>query len=347
MKALSRRDFLKLSGTAFASPLLPRSWRSPQANNPIEWLAGVPLGRVTPKRIRLVSRPHPDGERLDYKYQDDIFQVLRSVVGTGFYPHNHVWFETPDGYAYSSWVQPVRFDPNEPLPVVSGEGIYVELSVPYSDAHAEPDPEAPLVYRLYYSSAYQINDRVAAADGSVWYRLNDENGVKMFGQAVHFRPIVEEEFAPLSPDVSDKSIVVRLKQQSLSAYEGKAEVFRARISSGRTYFGEDGTTLGSLTPGGDHPLWSKRASRHMSGGTRENGYDLPGVPWVMYFAANGAALHGTYWHNDFGTPKSAGCINLRPQDAKWLFRWTLPKVPYTPGHITVQWPGGTKVIIQE
>ncbi|MBI3176443.1 MAG: L,D-transpeptidase [Chloroflexi bacterium] len=63
----------------------------------------------------------------------------------------------------------------------------------------------------------------------------------------------------------------------------------------------------------------------MSGGTPQNGYDLPGVPWVSYFAGNGAALHGTYWHNDFGTPKSAGCINLRPQDARWLFRWTLPE----------------------
>jgi len=91
----------------------------------------------------------------------------------------------------------------------------------------------------------------------------------------------------------------------------------------------------------------KRASRHMSGGTRENGYDLPGVPWVSYFSGNGAALHGTYWHNDYGTPKSAGCINLRPQDAKWLFRWTLPEVPYVPGYITVEWPGRTKVIIQD
>jgi lipoprotein-anchoring transpeptidase ErfK/SrfK len=85
----------------------------------------------------------------------------------------------------------------------------------------------------------------------------------------------------------------------------------------------------------------------MSGGTRENGYDLPGVPWVSYFSGNGAALHGTYWHNDYGTPKSAGCLNLRPEHSKWLFRWTLPEVPYVPGYITVEWPGGTKVIIQD
>ena len=85
----------------------------------------------------------------------------------------------------------------------------------------------------------------------------------------------------------------------------------------------------------------------MTGGTPENGYDLPGVPWVSYFSGNGAAIHGTYWHNDYGTPKSSGCLNVRPEDAKWLFRWTLPQVPYVPGMITVEWPGGTKVIIRD
>lgn len=343
---ISRRDFFKLSGSVLAGAVFPRWQPSPQLVAWVQWPQGVPLGRVTPKRIRLIARPHPDGQRLDYKYADEVVQVYRSVVGEGFYPHNHVWFETPEGYAYSAWVQPVRYDLNRPLPVISGEGTYVELSVPYSDARVEPNSEAPVVYRLYYGSTYQVNHRVAASDGSVWYRINDENGVSMFGQAEDFRPVTEADLSPLSLQVDDKSIVVRLKQQLLSAYEGKSEVFRTQISSGRTYFGDDGTTLGSLTPAGEHPLWSKRISRHMSGGTPENGYDLPGVPWVMYFAASGAALHGTYWHNDFGTPKSSGCINLRPQDAKWLFRWTLPNTPYIPGYITVQWPGGTRVKIE-
>ena len=44
----------------------------------------------------------------------------------------------------------------------------------------------------------------------------------------------------------------------------------------------------------------------MTGGTPQNGYDFPGVPWVMYFSSNGAAQHDTYWRNNFGTPKSAG-----------------------------------------
>ena len=352
---LSRRAFLKLGSATLSSALIPRPRRSLLAGDPSEWLPGVPLGRMTESRIRLYSRPNPEGKDIAFKYRDDVVIVVREIVGKGFYPHNHVWFETPEGYAYSSWVQPVRYAPNEPLLAVPPEGMYVEVSVPFTDAHAQPDPQSPILYRLYYGTTYQISRREVAADGSVWYRLNDENLMKMYGQAAHFRLIAPEEFTLLSPGMSDKLIVVTLSEQSLSAYEDKTEVFRARISSGRNYFGPDGTTpalseaegVGSLTPAGEHPLWQKRASRHMSGGTRENGYDLPGVPWVSYFSGNGAALHGTYWHNDYGTPKSAGCINLRPQDAKWLFRWTLPEVPYVPGYITVEWPGGTKVIIQD
>lgn len=343
---LSRRNFLKLGGVALASALVPqRRWRSAGAAS--EWPTDTRLGRVTASRIRLISRPNPQGNRLDYRYMDDVLIVLREVVGEGFYPHSHVWFETADGYAYSSWVQPVRLVLNEPLPSVPPDGVYAEVSAPFTDARARPDPQAPILYRLYYGSAYQLAEKVSAGDGSAWYRIADENGVKMHGQAAHFRYIPPVELTPLSPGVSDKSIVVTLGRQSLSAYEGETEVFRARLSSGRNYFGPDGSTVGSLTPAGAHPIWSKRASRHMLGGTRENGYDLPGVPWVTYFAGNGAAIHGTYWHNDYGTPKSAGCLNVRPADAKWLFRWTLPEVPYVPGNIIVEWPGGTKVIIRD
>lgn len=344
---LSRRDFLKLGGaTMVSAPLLRTSWRQP-AGHPPGWQTGVRLGRMTESRIRLYSRPDPDGQVLAFKYRDEVITIVREVVGRGFYPHNHVWFETPEGYAYSSWAQPVRFAPNEPMAEVSAAGFYAEVSVPYTDARAQPDPNAPILYRLYYATTYQAVARSTALDGSVWYQLNDENVVKMYALAEHLRPVAPDEFTPLSPGIPDKSIVVTLGEQSLTAYEGRRGVFRARISSGRNFFGPDGTTVGSLTPAGERPLWQKRASRHMTGGTPTDGFDLPGVPWVMYFSGNGEALHGTYWHNDYGTPKSAGCINLRPEDAKWLFRWTLPEVPYVPGYITVEWPGGTKVIIED
>lgn len=343
----SRRGFLRLAGAALAGAWLPRPSRPQQTGDPPEWQSGVRLGRMTESRIRLYSRPNPEGREIAFKYRDEVVTIVREIVGQGFYPHNHVWFETPEGYAYSSWAQPVRYAPNEPLPVVPSEGFYVEVSVPLTDARAQPDHGAPVLYRLYCGTTYQAVARHTALDGSAWYQLNDENVVKMYAPAEHLRPVAPDEFAPLAPGVPDKSIVVTLSEQMLTAYEGQRGVFRARISSGRNFFGPEGTTVGSLTPAGEHPLWQKRASRHMTGGTPTEGYDLPGVPWVMYFSGNGAALHGTYWHNDYGTPRSAGCINLRPEDAKWLFRWTVPEVPSPPGYITVEWPGGTKVIIKD
>ena len=108
---ISRRTFLKLSGGL----LVGATGLATLQVDPPEWLPGVRLGRMTESRIRLYNRPHPDGSEVGFRYRDDVVTVLREVVGLGFYPHNHVWFETPAGYAYSAWVQPVRFAPMEPL----------------------------------------------------------------------------------------------------------------------------------------------------------------------------------------------------------------------------------------
>ncbi|TAK37008.1 MAG: twin-arginine translocation signal domain-containing protein [Lysobacteraceae bacterium] len=148
---LSRRDFLKLSGITCAGVFAPRSWRQAAGRPSTDWPPGVPLGRVTESRIRLIARPHAEGARLDYRYKDDVFPILRSVVGEGFYSHNHVWFETLDGYAYSPWAQPVEFLPNASLTVVSSDGMFAEVSAPFTGARAAPDSQAPVVYRLYYS----------------------------------------------------------------------------------------------------------------------------------------------------------------------------------------------------
>jgi hypothetical protein len=53
-------------------------------------------------------------------------------------------------------------------------------------------------------------------------------------------------------------------------------------------------------------------------------YVIPGVPWTSFFTERGHAFHGTYWHDNFGVPMSHGCINMRPEEAKWIFRWSLP-----------------------
>jgi lipoprotein-anchoring transpeptidase ErfK/SrfK len=102
-------------------------------------------------------------------------------------------------------------------------------------------------------------------------------------------------------------IDVNLSTQSVYAYEGDTVVNSFVVSTGT-----------SLTPTvtGRYKIWIKFKSTSMSG----PGYYLPNVPYVMYFY-KGYGLHGTYWHNNFGTPMSHGCVNLTIPDAEWLYNF--------------------------
>ena len=115
--------------------------------------------------------------------------------------------------------------------------------------------------------------------------------------------------APPSPSggAEGKQIVVDLSEQRVYAYENGVLVRQFVVSTGLP---------GTPTIQGSFTIQRKTPSRHMSG----PGYDLPGVPWVMYFY-RGYALHGTYWHNNFGQPMSHGCVNMRTPDAEWLYQW--------------------------
>jgi lipoprotein-anchoring transpeptidase ErfK/SrfK len=184
----------------------------------------------------------------------------------------------------------------------------------------------------------------------VWYRVNEKYGSYgdiLWGLAGAFRPIIEEEMAPISPDVEDKRVVVDVTYQTMSCYEGNTEVYFTRISSGAlyNYVGEKVDVW--ATPIGNFPIWRKLVSLHMSGGTTGGGWDLPGIGWVSLFVGSGVAIHSTFWHNNFGEPMSRGCVNARPDDAKWVFRWTLPSVPLDPGDVTVSLTGSTKVQVLE
>jgi lipoprotein-anchoring transpeptidase ErfK/SrfK len=102
-------------------------------------------------------------------------------------------------------------------------------------------------------------------------------------------------------------IDVNLSTQSVVAYEGNTAVNSFIVSTG---------TWLTPTVTGKYKIWIKFLSTDMSG----PGYYLPDVPYVMYFY-KGYGLHGTYWHNNFGTPMSHGCVNLRTGDAAWLYNW--------------------------
>ncbi|WP_254150974.1 L,D-transpeptidase [Candidatus Chloroploca mongolica] len=133
--------------------------------------------------------------------------------------------------------------------------------------------------------------------------------------------------APASPAPSPrggKGIIVDLSDQWLYAYEGDRMVFDAPVSTGRDGFN---------TPVGRYAIYAKVRSQTMSGCIGGECWNVPNVPHAMYIVGD-VALHGTYWHNQFGTGvrRSHGCINLPLNAAAWVYEWAPTGTP-----VTVRW----------
>ena len=319
---LSRRDFLKLAGCGLLGTLLPdlsRSLSLPAFDSDLQ-------GRITEKSLWMYDAPSAQANRVEMYWRDLVIPLTGAAISEDESAYNRVWYEVGGkGYVYSGGVQPVVTQLNQPVSEVPPNGLLGEVSVPFTDAHEEPDTTTPVAHRLYYQTVHWITQANVGADAQIWYRLLDDKfNLYYHIPASHMRIIPDDELAPLSPDVpeSEKLIEVNLTRQLVLAYESSRLVFAARAATGRQYLsGRWSTPLGQFITS------YKRPTRHMAAGDiASSGFDLPGVPWVLYITKSGISLHGTYWHNDYGHPRSHGCINLTPQAAKWLFRWTIPAV---------------------
>jgi len=117
----------------------------------------------------------------------------------------------------------------------------------------------------------------------------------------------------------ERWIDVDLDNQILVAFEGELPVYATLISSG-------GATTPTET--GVYRMWLKESEADMKGLNGEDPYSVATVPWTQFFSPEkGLALHTAYWHDQFGTRRSHGCVNLAPRDARWLYFWSDPQVP--------------------
>jgi len=135
----------------------------------------------------------------------------------------------------------------------------------------------------------------------------------------------------------DKWIEVSLREQKLRAWEGSRIVREFLISSGKW----------APTPEGDYAIWYKTRNQTMKGGSKELGtyYYLPNVPYNMFFY-KGYAVHGAYWHNNFGQPMSHGCVNSPISEVAWVFDWSGPVVPPGKNYVKASAENpGTRVFI--
>jgi hypothetical protein len=140
-----------------------------------------------------------------------------------------------------------------------------------------------------------------------------------------------------------KWVDISIKQQSLVAYVGRRPVYVTLVSSGRSGMADPEET--DATVRGTFMIYQKEVSSTMDGDEdRSDSFNLHDVPFVQYFN-KGYALHGTYWHDEFGKTRSHGCVNLAPADAAWLFEWTDPEVPAA-WHGVINKDRGTVVYIR-
>lgn len=323
---VSRRDFLKLAGLSLAGlamrPLLPT------------WLQEDPgdVVRVAISTVSVYSQPSDQSRILYQRFRDDLVHIYDEIVSPDGPGYNPIWYRVWGGYIHSGHVVRVKTHLNPVIAVSKDNPRIAEVTVPYTQAMMKRgSPGWQPVYRLYYQSVHWVTATEDGPDGKPWYRLMDELlNIEYHAPAEHLRLVPNEELTPIHPDVphAQKRIDVSIARQMVTAYEGDQVVLQTKVSTGiQNRFIDPGITP-TETPKGEFRVQSKMPSKHMGDGNLTadiEAYELPGVPWVTFFETTvGIAFHGTWWHTNYGIPMSRGCVNMRNEDAKWLFRWAAP-----------------------
>ncbi len=339
LNQISRRDFLKLSGGMLGSlalfPFMPQ-WDQFSDGSMIR----ITSNGLKDLGIPVYSEPNDKSRIVKTVYLDDLLNVY-AEVNSGTPGYNPVWYRVWGGYVNRARTQKVQNILNPVEQSIRANGQLAEITVPYTQTYRKVGKDWQKLYRLYYNSVHWVKGIEEGPDGKPWYRLLDEllDNVPYLVPASHLRLIPDQEITPISPGVpSDKKrIEVSLTTQRVTCFEYDTPVFTTTISSGREDSNPGANGIPTRTPSGPFYISVKMPSKHMGSGDLAQAadigaYQLPGVPWTSFIQFKerpfqGHAFHGTYWHDNFGVPMSSGCLNMRTDEAKWLFRWCLPAAP--------------------
>jgi hypothetical protein len=193
------------------------------------------------------------------------------------------------------------------------------------NARSKPSATSTSVTKLRNGIVVRVSNKVVA-DGREWYKISfatewlrypERLTSSMYVAAEFTRPFFTAGAANLDSGTppTNKHITVDLSEQKMYAYDGDELFMESIVSTGIPV---------TPTPRGNFNIFRKTPSRYMQGpipGISEHEYDLPGVPWNLYFTAQGAVFHGAYWHDDFGHVHSNGCVNLPLDKAQELYNW--------------------------
>lgn len=246
---------------------------------------------------------------------------------------------TTESFRDSQSLEPLLYTPPrekgkyEYFEITESCGSYVKRHC--ISAYAGSGVDYEKVNELRNGMVFKIKSKVEV-NGQIWYRVYFDEWLRhpdrvegdWYIPAVAGRVITDdgEQSSTSTSTTTSKRIVADLSQHMIYAYDGERLFLQTKVATG------DGRTP---TPVGTFSVYKKTPSRYMQGpieGVTDLPFDLPAVPWNLYFTEDGAVIHGSYWHDRYGTEQSKGCINLPPELAKILYDWV---------------PVGTMVIVRE
>jgi lipoprotein-anchoring transpeptidase ErfK/SrfK len=214
------------------------------------------------------------------------------------------------------------------------EGCWPYLEAECAVAYSTPDMLYGYPMKQFrVGSVLEVGETIGNEQGT-WYKVTFEHEWIRYGDRITSELYVPAKFVRLfeAPGTTsfpvslvttasstlpnpDKLIIIDRSDQRLYAYEGDDLFTTETVSTGLNL---------TPTPRGTFRIFRKMPSRYMQGplpGISEKYYDLPGVPWNLYFTAQGGAIHGAYWHDSFGQPWSSGCVNVPLDRMKRLYEW--------------------------
>jgi lipoprotein-anchoring transpeptidase ErfK/SrfK len=223
-----------------------------------------------------------------------------------------------------------------PLPTAAAEPLLSYITVTSSCDYnfngdcvrirSGPGLKAPAVTKLRNGVTLRADTSAGIEkDGHLWYKI-------LFNETLRYPERVDsdwyiasefttpfttrgQEWISTTTPQTNKRIIVDRGEQSLKAYDGEELFMDSKISTGLEL---------TPTPRGEFTIYMKTPTRYMQGplpGISRKYYDLPGVPWNLYFTKQGAVIHGAYWHQSFGKPYSNGCVNMNLVEAEKLYYW--------------------------
>jgi lipoprotein-anchoring transpeptidase ErfK/SrfK len=203
--------------------------------------------------------------------------------------------------------------------IFAGLGLFVVANPALALMVKTPTPKAAPAQEILWAIAYVSKPSTATSTPAVIEQSADpstpvEETSNIGLDIVNDGSVPSDDMPARNPDLDDGHwIDVNLSEQQIYVYEGDVLVNSFIVSTGLP---------GTPTVTGEYRIYVKVPVQDMSG----PGYYLSDVPWVMFFYEE-YGFHGTYWHNNFGSPMSRGCVNLSVEDAEWLYQWASVGTP--------------------